>query len=56
MVVVVADGEPHEFPDATRFSTEERFNNLCIWAGKDADVLVAVFADGRWEQVHHESS
>ncbi len=53
MIIVVADGVDHEFPAATRFSTEDRFNNLCIWENDDR--LVAVFADGRWEQVHGQS-
>lgn len=36
----------HDFPAGTRFSTEEEYNNLCIWAG--AAELLAVFADGMW--------
>lgn len=51
LIVVMADGEPIEFPDARRFSTEDRFNNLCIWAGDKGDRLVTIFAEGQWEQV-----
>jgi hypothetical protein len=35
----------HEFPAGTRFSTEEEYNNLCIWDRTD---LVALFSDGNW--------
>jgi hypothetical protein len=35
----------HDFPAGTRFSTEEEYNNLCIWNGAD---LLGVFADGSW--------
>jgi hypothetical protein len=35
----------HEFPTGTRFSTEEDYNNLCIW---DRTELLGVFADGMW--------
>lgn len=56
MIVVVSDGEPIEFPDATRFSTEEQFNNLCIWMGDKGERLVTIFADGQWEQVRVDES
>lgn len=52
MIVVTAVGEDHEFPDGVRFSTEK--HNLCIWGGRDAVQLVAVFADGQWEQVRND--
>ena len=35
----------HEFPQGNRFSTEEDFNNLCVW---NAAELLGVFADGQW--------
>lgn len=35
----------HEFPSGTRFSTEEEYNNLCIWDRTD---LLGVFSDGNW--------
>jgi len=35
----------HDFPSATRFSTEEEYNNLCVWTNTE---LLAVFADGQW--------
>lgn len=35
----------HEFPAATRFNTEDEYNNLCIWSGAE---LLGVFADGQW--------
>jgi len=36
----------HDFPAGHRFSTEEEYNNLCIWAAKSE--LLGVFADGKW--------
>jgi hypothetical protein len=35
----------HEFPNGNRFSTEESFNNLCVWEG---DILRGVFSEGKW--------
>lgn len=35
----------HDFPSGTRFSTEEEYNNLCIWDHSD---LLGVFSDGSW--------
>jgi len=35
----------HDFPAGNRFSTEEEYNNLCIWDGKD---LLGLFSDGNW--------
>jgi len=37
-----------DFPEGTRFTTEDAFNNLCIWVGDKGDMLTAVFADGKW--------
>lgn len=51
MIVVHTEESLHEFGSATRFSTEQDFNNLCVWAGDDADELLAVFADGKWTAV-----
>jgi hypothetical protein len=48
MIRVHTADEPLEFPDAIRFSTEEQFNNLCIWTGDKGQALLAVFADGKW--------
>ena len=48
MIVVHTSTGVHEYPDATRFSTEDQYNNLCIWAGPRDDDLLAVFADGKW--------
>lgn len=48
MIRVHTGKQVHEFPSAGRFSTEEDYNNLCVWSG---DALVAVFADGAWIMV-----
>lgn len=52
IVVTLVDGDVVEFDDATRFSTEDVFNNLCVWKAVDRDPdhdqLLHVFADGRW--------
>lgn len=45
MIRVHTQKNVHEFPQGTRFSTEEEYNNLCIWDGTD---LLGVFADGMW--------
>lgn len=45
MIRVHTSKAVHEFPSGTRFSTEDEFNNLCIWARNE---LLAVFADGMW--------
>lgn len=45
MIRVHTSSKVHVFPAGTRFSTEEDFNNLCIWDGAD---LLGVFADGKW--------
>lgn len=44
--VDLKDGE-QEFPTATRYSTDEH-NNLLIWAGRQGDTLLQVFAAGQW--------
>ena len=48
MIRVHTAKEVHEFPTGTRFTTEEDFNNLCIW---DRTRLLCVFADGMWVSV-----
>lgn len=45
MIRVHTSSKVHEFPTGTRFSTEEGFNNLCVW---DRNELLGVFADGMW--------
>lgn len=45
MIRVHTGGKTHDFPTGTRFSTEEEYNNLCIWDRSD---LLGVFADGKW--------
>jgi hypothetical protein len=45
MIRVHTQKSVHDFPQGTRFSTEEEFNNLCVWCGGD---LLGVFADGSW--------
>lgn len=46
MIRVHTETKVHDFPHGSRFSTEEEFNNLCIWdRGND---LLGVFADGSW--------
>ena len=45
MIRVHTQKAKHDFPDGTRFSTEEEYNNLCIWDRTD---LLGVFADGQW--------
>jgi len=35
----------HEFPSGNRFSTEDEYNNRCIWDRTD---LIALFSDGNW--------
>lgn len=45
MIRVHTEKNIHEFPTGTRFSTEEEYNNLCVWDKHD---LLGVFADGMW--------
>lgn len=45
MIRVHTQKDVHDFPDATRFSTEEDYNNLCVWARTE---LLGVFSDGQW--------
>lgn len=45
MIRVHTSSKTHDFPDGTRFSTEEDYNNLCVWAKTE---LLGVFADGKW--------
>jgi hypothetical protein len=49
VIVVTIDGGKREFPDGTRFYTEEVFNNLCIENVKEE--LLAVFAHDKWTYV-----
>lgn len=35
----------HDFLAGTRFSTEDEYNNLCVWSETD---LLGVFSDGSW--------
>lgn len=51
MITVHTDTETREFPTGQGFSTEEVFNNLCIWGDKNKERLLAVFADGKWVSV-----
>lgn len=48
MIVTTTDGRM-EFPTATRFLTEELFNNLVLQNAKEE--LVAVFAQDKWISV-----
>lgn len=48
MIRVHTAGKVFDYPDGNRFSTEEEFNNLCVW---NVDKLLAVFADGKWTGV-----
>lgn len=48
MIRVHTDKKVHDFPAGNRFSTEEEYNNLCVWASND---LLGVFADGKWTLV-----
>lgn len=45
MIRVHTDKKVHDFPTGTRFSTEDDYNNLCVWDRTD---LLGVFADGMW--------
>ena len=45
MIRVHTQKSVHDFPSGSRFSTEEEYNNLCIWSGSD---LLAVFSDSQW--------
>lgn len=46
MIRVHTQKATHDFPEGARFSTEDEYNNLCIWAGRSD--LLGVFADGQW--------
>lgn len=48
MIRVRTHKTSHDYFDGTRFSTEDEYNNLCIWAKSE---LLAVFADGQWVSV-----
>lgn len=50
MIVVHSSDDGHEFADATRVSTDEH-NNLEIWAGKQGDLLLALFHRDQWIRV-----
>ena len=45
MIRVHTATKVHDFPHGTRFSTEDEYNNLCIW---DRTELLGVFSDGSW--------
>lgn len=45
MIRVHTSRQVHVFPSGKRFTTEEEYNNLCIWDKTD---LLGVFADGQW--------
>lgn len=45
MIRVHTQKSVHDFPQGTRFSTEEEYNNLCVWAASE---LLGVFSDGSW--------
>lgn len=47
IVVHLLDGETEEYDDATRFATDEH-NNLCIYAGKNTDKLLALYHPTVW--------
>lgn len=49
MIEVHTMDDATPFEDATRYSTDEH-NNLCIWGGANADLLMAVFAAGYWQR------
>jgi hypothetical protein len=48
VIRVHTDKGVHSFPKGNRFSTEEVFNNLCIWNSQE---LLGLFADGKWVMV-----
>lgn len=49
IIVTTVDGGKSQYTTATRFLTEEMFNNLCIHG--DGDVLLAVFAQDQWRKI-----
>lgn len=49
ITVTTTDGVRHEFATASRFLTEDVFNNLCLHDGRDT--LVAAFAAEQWKSV-----
>ncbi len=51
MITVHTDTGSMEFPTAQGFSTENEFNNLCIWEDRNKERLLGVFADGKWVSV-----
>ena len=63
MVIVEVDAlggsdpsaEVIDFPDATRFSTDEH-NNLAIWTGHAGDILVHLFSARLWRSVGADPS
>ncbi len=50
LITVYHEDELTECEGATRYSTDEH-NNLCVWGGRGNDVLLAVFAMGKWSRV-----
>ncbi len=52
ITVTTTDGGKYEFPTATRFLTEDVFNNLCLHNNKDD--LIAVYAQDQWAHVKVE--
>jgi hypothetical protein len=49
MIIVKVDGGKREHPNATRFYTEDVFNNLCL--EDDKERLLAVYAHDKWNSV-----
>lgn len=46
MIRVHTQKSVHDFPAGNRFSTEEEYNNLCIWDHRND--LLGLFSDGNW--------
>lgn len=44
MIRVLSVKGSHDYT-ANRFSTDEEYNNLCVWQDR---TLVALFAEGQW--------
>lgn len=50
ITVYDSDGQEREFPDATRFATDEH-NNLELWAGSKGEQLICVYRRDNWSRV-----
>ena len=50
IIVHDSDGEAREFPDATRFATDEH-NNLELYMGRQGEKLIHLYRRDSWAQV-----